>query len=535
MIILIHKNVETPVKAITLDGEDVFMKSVTCTGALWELAGRFPEEVIGWCEEKYVDLLLLNNWDEIFHHNLIMASYAVENTFLPESIGYVDQLPFVNVNRKVLYATWQMSSDVGGIHAEALQIFYPLFKNINGFNFLLNSIAKLGQQNGLFCYSAPKLVTLDFDKKLKSLASAKELFSFVYGHYNSIWTILLLWCSIKYDKKFPVYSCFQSLLKKKYFSKTVDLSAIAIDSTRIFEEDDSIDVIIPTMGRTAHLLQVMEDLSHQTLLPSKVVVVEQDPAVNSVTQLEQLNRRKWPFEIMHYFIHQSGACNARNLALKEVNSSWVFFCDDDNRIKPQVLETTLKEMRKYGVEVLNTAYPQPGDKVVFKQVKQWGTFGSGNGMVRKSLIGNSQFSPIFEHGYGEDIDFGMQLRNKGCDIIYHPGIEILHLKAPMGGFREKPELEWERSEPLPKPSPTLMAYALQYYTMQQIKGFKNSLFIKYFGKQKNKNPVTYLQDMRRRWQKSEKWAKRLINSSAGKKDKNSCPKIIATSFRDQTT
>jgi GT2 family glycosyltransferase len=34
-----------------------------------------------------------------------------------------------------------------------------------------------------------------------------------------------------------------------------------------------------------------------------------------------------------------------------------------------------------------------------------------------------------------DNDFGMQLRNQGHDVLYLPEPQILHLKAPMGGFR----------------------------------------------------------------------------------------------------
>ena len=37
----------------------------------------------------------------------------------------------------------------------------------------------------------------------------------------------------------------------------------------------------------------------------------------------------------------------------------------------------------------------------------------------------------YEFGFGEDIDFGMQLRNNGIDIIYLPYPEIIHIKAPM--------------------------------------------------------------------------------------------------------
>ncbi len=515
MIILIHRNSQNVVKV--LNGEtEIKISATDCTKAFWELAEKFPGELIAWCEEKYGADLNLDKWAQVFHQDLIMASYAVENTFLPDSIGYIDQLPFVNVNRKVLYPTWQMSSDVGGIKGETLLKFKSLFEGITDFDFLLNSIAKIGQQNGLFCYSAPGVVSRTSDKKLESTATSVQLFSFVYKYYNTIWISVLFWCYWKYENKFPLRSFLQAFLEKKRFLQKVDLSGIKIRSKKNPEASNSIDVIIPTIGRPKYLMQVIEDLSIQSLLPKKVIVVEQNPDENSISELPELKSITWPFEIKHHFIHQTGACNARNIALEEVDADWVFFCDDDNRIEPQVLDKSLSEIRRYGIQMLNTAYLQPGEKVIFKTVKQWGTFGTGNGIIQRKFIENSTFSSIYEYGYGEDADFGMQLRQLGCDIIYHPEIEILHLKAPMGGFREKPALAWEQEEPLPKPSPTLMAFALKYYTVQQIRGFKTSLFLRYYSQQDIKNPVRYLKMMGERWEKSEQWAGRLMREELGK-------------------
>ncbi len=509
MIILIHQNVQQVVKV--LKGEtEIKISETLCTKAFWELAEKFPEEIIAWCEEKYSADLNLDHWSQVFHQDLIMASYAVENAFLPHSIGYVDQLPFVNVNRKVLYPTWQMSSDVGGIKGETLLKFKSLFGDIKDFNYLLNSIAKIGQQNGLFCYSAPGIVRQTSNKKLKNTATSSQLFSFVYSYYNTIWLSVLFWCYWKYENKFPLKAYLQAFLEEKCFLKKVDLSGIEIKSNKKTETSTSIDVIIPTMGRPKYLLQVIEDLSLQSLLPKKVIVVEQNPEVNSISELAELHSKTWPFEITHHFIHQTGACNARNIALKEVDSNLVFFADDDIRFEPDLLEKVVKEMDRLGVSSINMNCKQKGEHTIFNKIKQWGSFGSGTSIVKSIFAKQCTFSSIYEHGYGEDADFGMQLRNVGCDIIYHPEIEILHLKAPMGGFREKPVLGWEQQQPLPKPSPTLMAFALKYYSPQQIKGFKSSLFLKYYNKQEIKNPITYIRGMRKRWEKSEQWAERLI-------------------------
>lgn len=515
MIQLIHKKARTVVR-ILKDEIEIKINSTVCTSAIWELADKFPEEIISWRDEKYSADVNEEQWSRIFHQDLIMASYAVENSFLPDSIGYIDQLPFVNLNRKVLYATWQMSSDVGGIKGVAILKFKSLFEGINDFDYLLNSIGKIGQQNGLFCYSAPGLVSRISDKKPETTATSSQLFSFVYQYYNTIWISVLLWCYWKYEKKFPLKAYLQSFLEKKHFLKKVDLSGIKIKSNKKTETSTSIDVIIPTMGRPKYLLKVIEDLSLQSLLPKKIIVVEQDPDVNSISELPELGSKPWPFEITHHFIHQTGACNARNIALEKVDSDWIFFADDDIRFEPDLLEKIVEEINRLGVSSINMNCKQKGEKTIFKEIKQWGSFGSGTSIVKSIFAKQCAFSSIYEHGYGEDTDFGMQLRNIGCDIIYHPEMEIMHLKAPMGGFRDKPVLAWEQEEPLPKPSPTLMAFALKYYTPQQIKGFKTSLFLKYYNKQSVKNPFAYFKSMRSRWEKSEDYAGDLIRSQENK-------------------
>jgi hypothetical protein len=512
MIILIHQNSKRVVE-IFKDETEIKISGKICIKAIWELAEKFPNELIAWVDEKYRDDLNLTKWPRIFHHDGIMASYAVENAFLPDGIGYVDLLPFINVNRKVLYATWQMSSDVGGIKGETLLKFKSLFEGIKDFDFLLNSVAKIGQQNGLFCYSAPGLIRRASSQKPKTNATINQLFSFVYSYYNTIWISVLLWSYWKYENKFLLKAYIHAFKEKKRFLQKVDLSEIKIQSNKVFETSNSIDVIIPTMGRPEYLIQVIEDLSLQSLLPKKVIVVEQNPDVNSVTDLAELYSKNWPFEIIHHFIHQTGACNARNLALNEVTADWLFFADDDVRIEPHLLKNVVKEIARLGVNSINMNCRQENDKTIFKKIKQWGSFGSGTSIVKSSFAKQCSFSSIYEHGYGEDADFGMQLRNVGCDIIYHPKTEITHLKAPMGGFREKPVLDWEQSQPLPKPSPTLMAFAFKHYTVQQLRGFKTTLFLKYYNFQRTKNPITYIWEMKRRWRISEDWALKLMKDT----------------------
>ena len=115
----------------------------------------------------------------------------------------------------------------------------------------------------------------------------------------------------------------------------------------------------------------------------------------------------------------------------------------------------------------------------------------------------------YEFGYAEDGDFGMQIRNKGYDVIYLPEPVILHLKAPMGGFRTKPKLDWHEEPIAPKPSPTVMLFALLHKTNQQLLGYKTTLFFKYYRVQSIKNPLAYYKMFQKQWTVSLKWANEL--------------------------
>ena len=115
----------------------------------------------------------------------------------------------------------------------------------------------------------------------------------------------------------------------------------------------------------------------------------------------------------------------------------------------------------------------------------------------------------YEFGFAEDSDFGMQLRDLGHDVLFLPEPEILHLKAPFGGFRTKPVLQWHADEVQPKPSPTIMLYILLHNTKEQFLGYKTTLFFKYYRCQSIKNPYLYYKMFRKRWNQSVYWANQL--------------------------
>ena len=150
MIVFVHKNGKE-LQRILRDGLNVSMQSGDIVGEIIRISYQNEEELIVWVEEKFLESLNIDTVNTIFSHPHIMASYAIENQYFSDGIGYVDQLPFVNPSYKVKYPTWMMSTDIGGIQAGVVKAFARDFGGFKDFGFFLNSIAKLGQQNSLLC------------------------------------------------------------------------------------------------------------------------------------------------------------------------------------------------------------------------------------------------------------------------------------------------------------------------------------------------------------------------------------------------
>lgn len=508
MIVIVHNNIEI-VNLYSTNNEQVinYKPEGSIAKSVFDLAKLYPNELIIWVYNAYEEFLNTKEILSVFHHKLIMASFAVNGNYvISKRIGYIEQKPYTNVPRNVSFPTWLMSSNVGGIYAETLNVINNNIKT-SSFDYTLCSIAKQLMPKGLFCYSEPKL--LNYSEQYSpedDKASVNVLFKFVKQHYKFTWLFNLLLCFVIYESKLPLISFLKRLFEKNQTNK-IDLSTIEVLSNKCFKFNKELDVIIPTLGRSECLYNVLQDLAKQTFLPKNIIIIEQNSQLNSVSELEYLKTKSWPFNIKHHFIHQTGACNARNLAIDLVESKWTFLADDDIRLEANFIEKSFKVLEKYKGDIaLNILCLQPKEKQTYFITSQTDIFGSGTSILKSSLFKNIKFDLAFENGFGEDSDFGMQIRKQGTDIIFIPNIKILHLKAPIGGFRNKASNVWEGKAIQPKPSPTIMVFLKKHFNEFQLKGYKYVLFVKFYKKQHIKNPYKYLKLMNSKWSSSKKCA-----------------------------
>ncbi len=513
MIFLFHNNGKF-ISAEDDAGNPIQVSGTSSVDALLELAHLYPSEIIIWCDADIKHNLNREQLPVIFHHDRILASYGGESliSYMSDDIGYVEDSPFLNIKEGVTYPTWLMHQNVGGIASKVLLAIDESETTRNrGFNYFLNSLARKLQPQGLFCYNEPSLLKEGEELQLETKKiSDLDLYVFVREHYKSVWLFLLFFCQARYDKKIRILPFLNALVFFKKKELKIDFSKIPLESSNIDLTPFHVDVIIPTLGRSEYLYNVLLDFKKQTLKPNNIIIVEQDPDSKSVSALSFLEDEEWPFEITHIFIHKTGACNARNVAISKTTAPWIFLFDDDNRFEPALLEDMRTAVEKTGSRCINMSYLQRGELEQHKVYKQWETFGSGCSLVHRLIVTQCSFDMALEHGYGEDADFGMQIRKNGFDIIYTPQIQIMHLKALVGGFRAPIKFPWQTEAQLsPKPSPQVMYQRMKNTTTKQLRGYKLVLFLKFYKVQRIRNPFAYYSYFKRAWASSQHWASKL--------------------------
>lgn len=447
-------------------------------GNAWkEVLDRGYEGWLGWCDAYYKAAVQVETWESLLNHPLELISYEPneENRFAPD-LGYVlfESPCLINYPMDKRYPTWQVSSIAGCIHSKVLFQRRKILTQDISVNFILNAISFSGYKHGLITYSEPALFKGVSEKyflqKKNSTLSIFEKLYFLrsFGTVRQFFFYFLLLAG--YEHRFPLVTFFRAILRSKY-QALVDLP-IQLSPRAANPAVDTVDVLIPTLGRAFYLKDVIEDLAAQTHLPQSVIIIEQLMEEESASNLSFLDQTDWPFEVLHIITRQLGACHARNLGLKEVKSRWVFLADDDIRLTPETIATTLGRLSTYHTNAATIAVFQKNEDCAKRQPIMWDTFGTGTSIIKSNLLEDSSFDLALEFGYGEDKDYGIQLRRKGTAVIYVTDCPILHLKAPIGGFRQKVNKPWDDEQLLPKPSPTVLYYIQKNHSIFQQKGYK---------------------------------------------------------------
>lgn len=233
-----------------------------------------------------------------------------------------------------------------------------------------------------------------------------------------------------------------------------------------------VDVVIPTLGRRALLLDVLDDLGRQTLLPRHVVVVEQTGGSPVGLPLEP---NRWPFSFEHVVIEPLGAGNARNEGIVRGEAEWVLLLDDDERFAPDMLERLWGRVQASHADVITARLDRADAEEPSggPTVSMWPGFGSGCALLHRSLLEEvGGFDRRLDGGFGEDTELGVRLRRAGAMVVLATDPPVTHLKATTGGMRAPFPHPW-RSDPVrPRPSPTVLLARRTFETPAMAAGYR---------------------------------------------------------------
>ncbi len=197
----------------------------------------------------------------------------------------------------------------------------------------------------------------------------------------------------------------------------------------------SVAVLIPTLDRYPYLSVVLEQLAHQTVAPTEVVVIDQ-------TELSR--RRRWadfesdlPLRVLEQ--DRPGQSSARNAGLWTITADFVLFLDDDVEIEEELIARHLAVLKDFradvscGVTTEVGAGPLPEE---FRRRRLSDVFPTCNCLARREVLEKSGlFDLAFDHGSRADADLGTRIYLAGGLMVLEPSISVLHHKAPAGGLR----------------------------------------------------------------------------------------------------
>jgi GT2 family glycosyltransferase len=229
-----------------------------------------------------------------------------------------------------------------------------------------------------------------------------------------------------------------------------------------------VSVVIATLGRFGPLLDCLDDLLAQEIVPTEIVVVDQNvgwPAdVEGRRELVSRDPR-----IIWLSGIPPGVVAARNLGVERSSAAIVVFVDDDVRIPdPRFLAMHVNAYRDTSVMAvcgrelqppmgLSVAAPeygthrgQPTPLSVGPPVIQLlrfdrsstegaavAVFSTCNGSVRReAFLSVGGFDENFSGAsYGDDADLVLRMHAAGLHVVYDPRPWLVHLMMPTGGLR----------------------------------------------------------------------------------------------------
>jgi succinoglycan biosynthesis protein ExoM len=198
-----------------------------------------------------------------------------------------------------------------------------------------------------------------------------------------------------------------------------------------------ISVCIATYRRAERLAAVLDDLSRQQLMPTEVVVVDNDSDGSATATVEQFARAVPSFRVRYAVQPRKNIALTRNMTVELATEEWLAFIDDDERAPAFWLSKLTEAVTSCQADVVIG----PVEPIVPEEAPDWirrGRFYDfprvqsgavvppnrlrfGNVLIRGALLRNlgvPPFDPAYGLTGGEDGDLLSRLTLKGARIVW---------------------------------------------------------------------------------------------------------------------
>jgi GT2 family glycosyltransferase len=432
---------------------------------LSRLVDEHPDAYIAWYDESIEPYLTdIVSWPALMKHSLevLHLSCIQRCDLMVGSLGLVDfDSPFLlpgPTDRR--YVTW-LVSPMCGIGSSKVFRAVGIDPSLGSLSLTLFDFGFRASELGICPYSDPELLAAQIPtqtlSRLQSPLSPKELATLIRRTYGKKWLGFWLFGCMLFERSFHL----KGMLKGWAASPAIRGDPRALEPLRPqlasgTRGRPSVEVLICTLNRAQHVLNLLDDLSSQTMLPLRVSIIDQSPD-REPSQLAVVVSKPYPFDVRYQYVTWAGVCRARNLGFQDVTSDWILMPDDDVRLSPECIDYLVNVATAYHVDAVNGAVYLPHqdpDAVIGPSFPRiWPTFGCVCLLSEKAIRVTGGFDLRIDGGFGEDHEYGVRLRLRGLNVIYAAGMHILHLKASSGGYRYEFPHPWlgERVQPLPCP------------------------------------------------------------------------------------
>ena len=282
---------------------------------------------------------------------------------------------------------------------------------LSGFDFAFNAISNCGAISlyvkNLFEVADKDIITI----------SAKDRYDFYRKNFKLYHSLFML-----YRKGFWKISEWNAFLHaKNNVEKRQSLPTIPPKVLNKILGNPTVSYIIPTMMRQDFTLNLLDDLSKQSYLPSQVIVVDATPERSRDESLYQPSN--YPFEVIFKWQTTKGSCRARNEAIDLCTGDYIVFGDDDIRIPNDFIENHIRLLQTYNAGACNgldIRADHEKQTLIDLQLKldnfkdnRWvvgasNSFSNANSCVKREFVNQLVCNDInYDGGYGLYIDYGI--------------------------------------------------------------------------------------------------------------------------------